>query len=358
MCRLYGHGGAVVHVAHSLWLGDSQTPPVVWNVFVRSRQVRHRRFVRALRSRHRGVHRRGRDDRVRHRPAHRLSSSPTACRCPPRSSDQAAYAVIEPDALGAHSGKQTMTVSGSDTVFVSYGRSSDVAAWLGDTPYVAVGYDAEAEEFTSDVVVSEPVARRRFAGRCRDPTRSPPATTEGEAARGRSGGIADRVRPLARRVQRRAVGHHHDRRSRRHLGAARQRRHGPGPVRPRDLWPLDNSTPWAGPLIVGGALVFLGGLGCSISGFMHHRRSRGPRRNLPKGPRGKLPSAPKPRSIRRSQVSGGRRAIGRVEPSRDRPAAPDTGRRAHGLFRRLLAAVRPGARGDHRPRDRDHAADG
>ena len=58
---------------------------------------------------------------------------------------QAAYTVIEPDALGAHPGKQTLTVSGSDAVFVSYGRSSDVAAWIGDSPYVAVHYDAEAE---------------------------------------------------------------------------------------------------------------------------------------------------------------------------------------------------------------------
>ena len=46
----------------------------------------------------------------------------------------AAYTVIEPDALGAHPGKQTITVSGSDTVFVSYGRSSDVAAWVGAGP--------------------------------------------------------------------------------------------------------------------------------------------------------------------------------------------------------------------------------
>src|SRR4029453_10770055 len=70
---------------------------------------------------------------------------------------KAAYTVIEPDALGAPPGKQTLTISGADTVFVSYGRSSDVAAWLGDSPYVAVHYDAEAEEFTDEVVVTEPV---------------------------------------------------------------------------------------------------------------------------------------------------------------------------------------------------------
>ena len=68
----------------------------------------------------------------------------------------------------------------------------------------------------------------------------------------------------------------------------------PAPTQVELDWPLDNATPMAGPLIVGGALVFLVGIGLVISGFLHHRRSRGPRRNLPKGPRGKLPSAPKP----------------------------------------------------------------
>jgi hypothetical protein len=59
--------------------------------------------------------------------------------------------------------------------------------------------------------------------------------------------------------------------------------------------------------------VFLLGLGLLVSGFLHHRRSRGPRRNLPKGRRSKLPSAPKPRAVRRSEVTGGRRSIGRAK---------------------------------------------
>ena len=59
--------------------------------------------------------------------------------------------------------------------------------------------------------------------------------------------------------------------------------------------PLEN---FARALWMLGALVFLVGIGLVISGFLHHRRSRGPRRNLPKGPRGKLPSAPKPPVIR------------------------------------------------------------
>jgi hypothetical protein len=225
--------------------------------------------------------------------------------------DQAAYTVIEPDALGAFAGKQTLTVSGSDTVFVSYGRSSDVAAWLGDAPYVVVGYDAEAEELTSDVVVSEPVADdSSSAGAATDPVA--PAT-EGEAT------AADpAASPIGsdlwldefsgERSLTTTIDVPED-------ISVLLASDGTAPA-PSDLeisWPLDNSTPWAGPLIAGGALVFIGGLALLFSGFMHHRRSRGPRRNLQKGTRRKLPSAPKPPSIRRSQVSGGRRAIGRAK---------------------------------------------
>src|SRR4029453_18665094 len=92
-----------------------------------------------------------------------------------------AYTVIEPDALGAHPGKQTLTVSGSDTVFVSYGRSSDVAAWLGDSPYVAVHYDADAEEFTSEIVEAGPVEGDDPAADVAVPE-TPVAGGEGEAA--------------------------------------------------------------------------------------------------------------------------------------------------------------------------------
>ena len=53
------------------------------------------------------------------------------------SGGEADFIVVEPEALAAHPGKQTITVSGSPKAFLSYGRSSDVEAWLGDTPYVS-----------------------------------------------------------------------------------------------------------------------------------------------------------------------------------------------------------------------------
>lgn len=226
---------------------------------------------------------------------------------------QAAYTVIEPDALDAYSGKQTLTVSGSETVFVSYGRTSDVEAWLGDAPYVSVTYDEQAQELTSEVVVTKPVdddGSTATTPPATTPPATPDATTEpaepdpANSPAGSdlwldefsdSGPITTTIDPpddISISVLLASDGTQ------------------PAPPDIELAWPLDNATPWAGPLLAGGALVFLGGIILLISGFMHHRRSRGPRRNLPKG---KLPSAPKPPSLRKSQVTGGRRAVGRAK---------------------------------------------
>jgi len=218
---------------------------------------------------------------------------------------QAAYAVIAPDALGAHPGKQTLTVSGADTVFMAYGRASDVEAWLGTSPYVAIGYDTEAEQLTSEVVVTEPVDDDNSAADA-TPTPAPPAAEADAAATADpTASPAGSDLWLDEFTGERSVTTTIDVPSDISVLVASD---GTAPA-PSDLelsWPLDNATPWAGPLIVGGALVFVVGLLLLFSGFRHHRRSRGPRRNLP--------SAPRPRSIRRSQVTtSSRRAIGRAK---------------------------------------------
>jgi len=222
---------------------------------------------------------------------------------------EAAYAVIEPEALGAHAGKQTITVSGTDTVFVSYGRSSDVTAWIGDEPYVAVGYDAEADEFTSEVV--EPADDDAEATTPATPPATPPADPAVPA---------DAAVPAEPDLAASPVG------SDLWLDEFSAEKTitttidvpddisvllasdgtNPAPDELEIAWPLDNATPWAGPLILGGALVFGLGIALLVSGFVHHRRSRGPRRSS-----GKLPSAPKP--SRRSLTGGGRRAVGRAK---------------------------------------------
>ena len=217
---------------------------------------------------------------------------------------EADFIVIEPEALAAHPGKQTITVSGSPKVFLSYGRTSDVEAWLGETPYVSVGHEAGSEEFTNEIIITKPVDDSTPVV----PETTPPtagAETETAAAPSPAGSdlwldeITDDL------VLTTTIDVPED------IAVLVSANGGDElPARVKIDWPLDNATPWAGPLIVGGALVFLIGIALVIAGFMNHRRMRGPRRNLPKGPRGKLPSAPKPG---RTQIGGGRRSIGRAK---------------------------------------------
>jgi hypothetical protein len=230
-------------------------------------------------------------------------------------SGETAFVVVEPEALAAQPGKQTITASGSDTVFISYGRSGDVEAWLGDTPYQSVTYNSETDELSSEVVTVAPVddplpvvpAETTPATPTPTPTPGAEVAPDPEALAAASPVGSDLWLDefTAERTLTTTIDVPDDISV---LIASDGLSSAPTQV---ELdWPLDNATPMAGPLIVGGALVFLIGIGLVISGFLHHRRSRGPRRNLPKGPRGKLPSAPKPP---RRQLTGGKRAIGRAK---------------------------------------------
>ncbi|HEX6953441.1 MAG TPA: hypothetical protein VF156_01065, partial [Agromyces sp.] len=224
--------------------------------------------------------------------------------------NQAEYVVLQPEALGAHEGKQTLTVSGGDTVFLSYGRTDDVLAWIGDEPYVSVGYDEESAEFTSEVVLADPVDDT-------DPT--PPAEAPETEAPEAEEGAEPVVVPagsdlwLDEFTGDRTVNTTVDLPEGIAVLLASSEGE-PAPGRISVSWPLDNSTPWAGPLIAGGALLFLVGAGLVIWGIIGHRRSRGPRRNLPKGPKGKLMRAPRPSRASRGLPSGssGHRSLGQA----------------------------------------------
>jgi len=225
--------------------------------------------------------------------------------------DQADYVVLQPDALAAHEGKQTITVSGADIVFMAYGRTSDVEAWIGEAPYVSVGYDGEAEDLSSEVVVAQPVDDTQSSGDASGSQAEADADASGDAAAepAPAASPAGSDLWLDEFTGERTVTTTVDVPEGISVIIASDGTE-PAPGRIAVAWPLDNATPMAGPLIAGGALVFLIGIGLVISGFLHHRRSRGPRRNLPKGPRGKLLRAPRPP---RAQVgSGSRRSAGRA----------------------------------------------
>src|SRR6188768_3779412 len=65
---------------------------------------------------------------------------------------EATVTVVDGAALNAFEGSQTLTVNGEGQIFAAYGRTSDVLAWIGDTTYNVVSYDAETGELVTETV--------------------------------------------------------------------------------------------------------------------------------------------------------------------------------------------------------------
>ncbi|MFF2390433.1 hypothetical protein [Agromyces sp. NPDC058104] len=240
------------------------------------------------------------------------------------SDGESAFLVIGPDALAANPGKQEISVTGDGPVFISYGRTTDIEAWLGEIPYVSVGYDPEEKALVTETVAAAPSDDPTAETPAETPATSAPTATPAPTATGTPAATEAAPDPEALAAAT-PVGSDlwlDEFTGERFVTTTIDVPEGisvlvasdglsPAPARVSLDWPTDTVTPWAGPLIVGGALVFLVGLALLASGFIRHKRSRGPRRNLPKGPRGRLPSAPKP--TRNQVAGGGRRAIGRAK---------------------------------------------
>ena len=205
------------------------------------------------------------------------------------------YAVIDSSALLEHSGAQTVTLSGSDTVFAAYGRTADVKAWLAGNAYSRIhsagtsapGLSTDMVAADADVPAGTPPAE---ASTVHNPAGSDLWLEEFTGTKSLTAtvnlpeGISMIVASDGTK---------------------------PAPSTVGITWPVDNSTPWAGPLILGGAILALIGLILYLWALIHLHRSRGPRRNLPKGPRmPRLPRVPRPKAIKASEITG-RRSLGR-----------------------------------------------
>ncbi|MCY7288274.1 MAG: hypothetical protein LH624_08510, partial [Cryobacterium sp.] len=190
--------------------------------------------------------------------------------------DDARFAVVESSALNAVPGNQTITVSGSDTVFLAYGRTDDVKAWLGDEPYVDIRKAKGSVALSSKLVEPEAAAEADPAAPAAEPeTVTNPAGSDlwlqeftAENTLTTNLKVPDGISLIVASD-----------------GTA------PAPTDVSLAWPTDNSTPWAGPLIVGGVVVGVIGLIIYLLALRHMRRSRGPRRNLTPGPR--MPPLPR-----------------------------------------------------------------
>ncbi|AWB86716.1 hypothetical protein [Mycetocola zhujimingii] len=197
------------------------------------------------------------------------------------------YTVIDGDVLVSEEGQQSLTVSGSDTVFVSYGRTADVLAWLGGASYNELTLDEESGELVDAVVEPEPADTPQE----QDGELTPDQVTaqmELDDPRGSDLWLAEHSEEGAvvttinvpEDISVLIASNGTD----------------PAPSNVEISWPLDNATPWAGPLIAGGILLLIAGLVLYLLGINHMRKSRGPRRKgITAGPgMEKMPKVPKP----------------------------------------------------------------
>jgi hypothetical protein len=194
-----------------------------------------------------------------------------------------AVTVVDGATLNAFPGIQTLSVKGDGKVFAAYGRTADVVAWLGDTTYTKIGYDEKANSLTSSVVAGK-------ATEVPDPAGSD--LWFGEFSN--DGAVLATVNVPAD-VSFIVISD----------GKL------PAPANLRLYWPLDNSTPWAAPLIVGGAVILIVGLGFLLWATNHMRSGRGPRRKaqqMPKVPR-KRALKPQSRKAIDAPASGRRRGM-------------------------------------------------
>jgi len=189
--------------------------------------------------------------------------------------------VIDGTALTALPGSQTLTVRGDDKVFTAYGRTSDVLAWVGKASYNLVSMDAESGQLIStlvrgtDATVPDPNGSDLWLDQYLREKQV--VLTVGVPADVSFVVVADGTKPA-----------------------------------PSDIslaWPVDNSTPWSGTLIIGGAVALLAGLILLLLAISHMRKSRGPRRRTQKMPR--VPRKPlyKPSRKAIEKPVSGRRAL-------------------------------------------------
>ncbi len=202
-------------------------------------------------------------------------------------SGTAPVTVIDGSILNALPGTQTIDASGSETVFLAYGRTADVLAWVGDASYNLLEWDTEAQTLGSSVQAGLEA--------------TVPAPSGSDLWVQEFSGVEELTRKINVPADASIL----------IVGDGET----PAPSSISITWPLDNSAPWSGPLIVGGGLALLAGLAAFVWALLHARRARGPRRKQPK-----LPKPPKPPQLRPAKQ---RKAI---------EAAPPRGRR------RLFAA--------------------
>ncbi len=208
-----------------------------------------------------------------------------------------AFTVVDGSVLATNPGQQRLDLAGSGTIFAAYARTADIQAWLGDTPYNEVGYDLQSGRLETTVVKNTATATGE----------EPTATTPAPNPAGSDLWLEERTGDSQLRWT-------VDLPSELSLIIASDGS-APAPSALRLSWPVVHSTPWAGPLIIGGGVLLIIGLILYVLGLVHMRRTRGPRRKAPpKMPRLPQPPKYKPqnRALEPATTAKGRRSARRI----------------------------------------------
>lgn len=170
----------------------------------------------------------------------------------------APFTVIDGAVLDRLPGVQTLRASGPGQVFVAYGRTADMKAWLADASYNHVTLSRSGQ------------VRTRFVAPADSGVVPADATTDPNGSdlwleqKVGKGGVVDRLQlPAGMSILVASDGTQ------------------PAPADVTITWPVHHTTPWAGPLMVGGAVLMAVGVFLYILGIRAARRSRGPRRKSP-----------------------------------------------------------------------------
>ena len=209
----------------------------------------------------------------------------------------APYLVIDGKTLTMHGTNPVITVSGSKETFVGFGRSEDVAAWIGADDYDVLKYSTKKSDFIfgegkSQVVETTDLETPALT---EDPIYTPAGS---DLWLGEMVGATSATLPTFLDADMSAI------------IAADGKADAPGTV--TIAWPLPSRIPFATGFIIGGGVLALIGLVLYLWALRHDRNSQGPRRRgkLTKPPKPRALSMPKPKSLV-SAAPKGRRSIGR-----------------------------------------------
>ncbi|MFT4156570.1 MAG: glycosyl transferase [Microbacterium sp.] len=198
--------------------------------------------------------------------------------------EPAPFVLIDGDVLRAHPGAQTLLVQGYGEIFAAYGRTADMKAWLADADYNHVSVGKKGAFDVEFVAAQHDDADPGSAGaETPAPEETPAADATAEPAPGRNPVGSDLWLDAFTDTDALTV-------DKMQLpdGVSMLIAYDGTKDAPTDItvsWPLDTSTPFAGPLVASGVVVLLAGLVLYVLGIRHQRRGRGP---LRKGP-GPLP---------------------------------------------------------------------